>query len=187
MRHLKAYTLFNTSVDHLERLLLEEIGNGKSALSVIDLFKGGHLLYCIHYKSNLFIKNHSWLLLRYWHTWTIVIGQPGFTATQKGSAYFVVVKISQATIHSSQLHFCYFVHIKLTCAVWSCSRPCSICEALACGRASEEVVLHTRVHDGVGEGCAVHARNKPVSRCGWIPTLYRCNTGARREEARLGM
>lgn len=73
------------------------------------------------------------------------------------------------------------VHIILTCAVWSRARPCAIGQTLARGRASEEIALHTRIYDGVGEGCAIHTGNTAMSRCTWVPTLYRCNTGKKRE------
>lgn len=44
------------------------------------------------------------------------------------------------------------VHAKLTCAIWSRTRPRAVGQALACGRSCEEIAFHTRVHDGVGEG-----------------------------------
>lgn len=64
------------------------------------------------------------------------------------------------------------VYTKLTCAVWSGARPCSIGQTLACDRAGKQVSLHARIHDGVGESRAVQARNASVSRCSRVTTLH---------------
>lgn len=65
------------------------------------------------------------------------------------------------------------VYTRLTCAVWSGARPCSIGQTLACDGAGEQVSLHARIHDGVGESRAAEARDAAVSRCSWVTTLHR--------------
>lgn len=73
----------------------------------------------------------------------------------------------------------------LTCAVRSRPRPSAVSQTLACGWAAEQISLHARVHDGVGERRAVHTGNTAVSGCCWVTALHRWETEERRDKEKV--
>lgn len=62
---------------------------------------------------------------------------------------------------------------RLTCAVWRRPRPSAVGQALACGRAAQQIALHAGVHDGVREGGAVQAGDAAVRRRCRVTALHR--------------
>lgn len=111
--------------------------------------------------------------------WTHIIGQTQLLMVRRKCILHNTVQQRGllSVFHITKRHVCSLFSCvcacKLTCAVWSRARPRAICQTLTCGRASEEIALHTRIHNGVGEGCTIHTGNAAMSRRTWIPTLYR--------------